>query len=90
MSNKIKSIFRFKGMTLNKTLPEYKFLKESDNTTVCSINLPENVSLNKSPLNNSLQIVVENKENKLKKKLKKKLGFFSNYLKDNLRLKKSF
>jgi len=89
MSNKIKSIFRFKGMTLNKTLPEYKFLNESDNTTtVCSINLPENVSLNKSPLNKSLQIVVEKKENKLKKKLKKKLGFFSNYLKDNLRLKK--
>lgn len=64
MSNKIKSIFRFKGMTLNKTLPEYKFLTESDNATVCSINLPENVSLNKSPLNNSLQIVVENKEKK--------------------------
>lgn len=88
MSNKIKSIFRFKNMILNEKLPEYQFLKESDKELLCSINLPEKVFLKTSSLKNSLQISVKDKKSKLDKKTKKKLGFFSNYLKDNLKLKK--
>jgi len=88
MSNKIKSIFRFKNMILNEKLPEYQFLKESDKELLCSINLPEKVFLKTSSLENSLQISVKDKKSKLDKKTKKKLGFFSNYLKDNLKLKK--
>jgi ribosomal protein L6P/L9E len=88
MSNKIKSIFRFKNMILNEKLPEYQFLNESDKELLCSINLPEKVFLKTSSLENSLQISVKDKKSKLDKKTKKKLGFFSNYLKDNLKLKK--
>ena len=88
MSNKIKNIFRFNGMILNKSLPEYKFLSESDNKLLCSINLPKKVYLDKTLSENSLKIVVEKSSYKLSKDLKKKLGFFSNYLKENLKLKK--
>lgn len=86
MSNKIKSIFRFKGMVLenNGRQSEYKFLNESDRQLLCSINLPENVFLNETSSENGLKISVI-QENELKTKLKKKLGFLSNFLKENLK-----
>ena len=87
MSNKIKEIFRFKGMILKENLPEYKFLTKSDKKLLCCISLPKKVFLDKNLSENSLKIVVNN-NNKLKKDLKKKLGFFSNFLKQNLKLKK--
>ncbi len=86
MSNKINKIFRFKGMVLKENLPEYTFLTKTDNKLICSINLPNKVLLDKTLSENSLKILVNNKEQK--KNLKSKLGFISNFLYENLKLKK--
>ena len=88
MSNKINKIFRFKGMDLKENLPEYQFLTQADNKLLCSINLPNKVFLSKNLSETSLKIVLENNEQKIKKKLKTKLGFISNFVYENLRLKK--
>jgi len=88
MSNKIKTIFRSKNMVLeNNKESEYNFLNESNREILCSIKLPENVFLKRNILKKGLQIIV-GKEDQLKKDLKRKLGFFSNLLKDKLKLKK--
>jgi ribosomal protein L6P/L9E len=86
MSNKINKIFRFKGMVLKENLPEYTFLTKTDNKLICSINLPNKVLLDKTLSENSLKILVNDKEQK--KNLKSKLGFISNFLYENLKLKK--
>ena len=88
MSNKINKIFRFKGMDLKENLPEYQFLTQADNKLLCSINLPNKVFFSKNLSETSLKIVLENNEQKIKKKLKTKLGFISNFVYENLRLKK--
>ena len=88
MSNKINKIFRFKGMNLKENLPEYQFLTQSDNRLLCSINLPNKVFFSKNLSETSLKIVLEDNDQKIKKKLKTKLGFISNFVYENLKLKK--
>ena len=96
MSNKIKSIFRFKGTALKINNNEYLFFLPKKNffgtwwgfkELLLSLVLPNTVSLKKSFYKNCFQISLVNK-GKLKKKLKKKLGFFSSFLKSGLSLKK--
>jgi hypothetical protein len=93
MSNKIKSVFRFKGFYKNTDVQEYSFFCEyKKELSLCKLYfnliLPVTVSFKKTLSKNSFQIHVDNKKVKLKKKLKKKLGFFSNFLKGSLNLKK--
>lgn len=88
MSNKINKIFRFKGMDLKENLPEYQFLTQADNKLLCSINLPNKVFFSKNLSETSLKIVLEDNDQKIKKNLKTKLGFISNFVYENLRLKK--
>ena len=88
MSNKINKIFRFKGMVLKENLPEYQFITQADNKLLCSINLPNKVSFSKNLSETSLKIVLNENEQKIKKNLKTKLGFISNFVYENLRLKK--
>ena len=75
-------------MDLKENLPEYQFLTQADNKLLCSINLPNKVFFSKNLSETSLKIVLENNEQKIKKKLKTKLGFISNFVYENLRLKK--
>jgi hypothetical protein len=97
MSNKIKSIFRFKGTALKISNREYSFfLPKKKNSGIwwefkellLSLVLPYKVLLKRALYKNCFQIWVDNKKGKLKKKLKKKLGFFSGFLKSGLSLKK--
>lgn len=93
MSNKIKSVFKIKGMVLTKNLSKYDFFNDSTNELLCSINLPNGVFLDINELEKSFKIsLISNNEIhnkiKLKKNLKKKLGFISNFLKENVKLKK--
>lgn len=88
MSNKINKIFRFKGMVLKKNLSESHFFNQADNKLLCSINLPNKASFRKNLSETSLKIVVNDNEQKIKKNLKTKLGFISNFVYENLRLKK--
>jgi len=86
MSNKIRSLFRFKGMILKKNFSKYEFINELNEQRLCSISLPENVLLENSSIKDSLNIVLMNSNKD--KKVKKKLGFLSNFLKENLKLRK--
>jgi ribosomal protein L6P/L9E len=87
MSNKIKTVFRCKNLILeNNRKYEYRFLNESNREVLYSIKLPEGVSLNETNSKKGLQILV-GKEDLSKKELRKKLGFFSNLLKDKLKIK---
>jgi ribosomal protein L6P/L9E len=86
MSNKINKIFQFKGMVLKENLPEYKFLTKADNSLICSINLPNKVLFDKTLSENCLKIIVD--DSKKTKNLKAKLGFISNFIYENVRLKK--
>lgn len=75
-------------MVLKKNFPEYQFLTQADNKLLCSINLPNKVFFSKNLSETSLKIVVNDNEQKIKKNLKTKLGFISNFVYENLRLKK--
>ena len=85
MSNKIRNLFRLKGMVFEKNHSEYKFINESNEQTLCSISLPEDISLENSFIKKNFKIVLSG--NKKSKLLKSKVVFLSNFLKINLRLK---
>lgn len=88
MSNKIKTIFRSKNIILeNNEKLSYNIINKSNRNFLGSIKLPEGVSLDENYSKQGLQIKVGN-EDKLKKRLKKKLGFFSNLVNDRLKIQK--
>jgi hypothetical protein len=88
MSNKIKSVFRLKGLFSKTGVQEYSFFSEYREEPLCRLILPDKVFLKKASSENSFKISVNNLRIKLNKKLKKKLGFFSNFLSGNLSLKR--
>ena len=88
MSNKIKSTYRIKNIVLEKQNENYKFINELNKQELCSINLPSGVFLNQSLSNKELKIRTTEEKKLLPKDLKKKLGFLSNFFKENLNITK--
>jgi hypothetical protein len=90
MSNKIKNIFRVKSLFIENNVQEYNFFHIVNKSRAFSLVLPENVSLKSGYWVNTIKISVDNRKARLRKRLKKQLGFFSNFLKYNLILNKTY
>lgn len=90
MSNKIKNIFRVKSLFIENNVQEYNFFHRLTKRYAFSFVLPYKISLKSGYLVNTIKISVDNRKARLRKRLKKQLGFFSNFLKNNLILKKTY
>ena len=88
MSNKIKSVFRFKGVFYPKGANGYSFFSEPKKEFYRSLVLTSKVFLKKTSVKNNFKISVDPQKGKLRKELKKKLGYLSYFLKDFLILRK--
>ena len=92
MSNKIKSLFKLKNLFLKIDFRECSFFIESKKKLLCSVVLPYKVLLKGGVLENSFKIAAyspkKRLENRLRKRLKKKLGFFFYFLDKSLISKK--
>ena len=88
MSNKIKSVFRFKGAFSEKAIYGYSFFSASKKELFGSLGLISKVSLKKISFKDSFKISVDSRVGKFRKELKKKLGFLSYFLEDFLTLNK--